>query len=240
MTVTLARSGVCEVVGDALVLLDTTTTVYTLPLSSVDHYCAESRTLTLSGSATAVLSDLHGHGLIERPAISRRTLMGSAGVVIGGGLAALSLPMAAAASSIVVTDNNGNGADTLPRLEASGDWKFASGVDGSEVDININLTDYIDDLDTESLESWTLTILGTPFVLGDDAGEPSFDGDVLVIELETHGVLSQLGSELCRTVAGGVLEFTDSHFTVEAVLTAGDITIHVTLEYRDRESDCRD
>ena len=102
MKINLSSHVVAQVVGDDLLLLDSTTQgVYSLALADVVDHSEGFQSLTVSKAAESVAASLCEQGLAtaESAGLSRRALVGSGSAVVGAGLLALSLPTAAAASS---------------------------------------------------------------------------------------------------------------------------------------------
>jgi len=100
--INLSSHVVAQVVGDELLLLDSTTQgVYSLALSDVVDHSEGFQSLTVSEAAEGVAASLCEQGLAtaETAGLSRRALVGTGSAVLGAGLLALSLPTAAAASS---------------------------------------------------------------------------------------------------------------------------------------------
>ena len=101
MKITLATHVIAEVVGEQLFVLHSSDKqVYSIPLNALTHYDPETKTLEGDLSVASVLQTLCDKGLAVTPGrVSRRVVVGSTGAMIGGVVAALSLPAHARASS---------------------------------------------------------------------------------------------------------------------------------------------
>jgi hypothetical protein len=118
MKISLSSHVVTEVVGDQLLVLDSTTqSVYSLALADVIDHSEDFQSLTVSEAAESIAAGLCEQGLATATSagVSRRALVGTGAAVVGAGLLTLSLPTAAAASSA------GGGSSSGFRLTRSSD-----------------------------------------------------------------------------------------------------------------------
>jgi hypothetical protein len=102
MKISLSSHVVTEVVGDQLLVLDSTTqSVYALALADVIDHSEDFQSLTVSEAAESIAAGFCERGLATATSagVSRRALVGTGAAVVGAGLLTLSLPTAAAASS---------------------------------------------------------------------------------------------------------------------------------------------
>jgi len=96
-----------ETVGDRIMLLDSTSgEVVTLPAEGVVTIDAERGIIAIDDRHTDTIAFFleRNLGAPRRPGIDRRSVITASGAIAGGGLVALSLPMAAAASSTVLEE----------------------------------------------------------------------------------------------------------------------------------------
>ena len=191
MKITLATHIVVEHVGNQVFLLDSVgKEVYCLPAEGITHYTSETKTLVVTPELVPEVTGLVDSGVATTTGlISRRTVVGSTGALIGGGLVAMSMPAAASSQSPGPGQNtNGGGPDDLGDFDffAFGTWEEAgwNAEDGFQVDVTIEFPDDLLDLlppadsdggfDWSEFNDWSIKLLGktyTPEDLGvEDAG----------------------------------------------------------------------
>lgn len=172
MKITLAAHTVVEHVGDHLLVLDSDRgVVYCLPRDGITHYTPETHTLVVTHELTPEAHALVDAGLATIPGtVSRRAVVGSTGVVVAGGLVAMSMPAVAASQSPGPNiGGGGNGGDPEGEENGSGDvlslglagaWVATDvGKNGTFTDLSFS-AGFLDDLFTGwgPVSTWTVTV----------------------------------------------------------------------------------
>lgn len=162
--------------------------MYSLPAEGEVEYIRDTKTVSVAPSLVSEAQKLVDAGVATFPGmVSRRTVVGSTGALVAGGLVAMSMPSAAMAASPVP---NGLGGGGEPEGILAGSWSPAGSDrddDGAVISIQIDFfveaNPQIDEVfDGQIKDGFILTVFGniSTFNGGFDdiefePGEPGFD-----------------------------------------------------------------
>ena len=217
MKITLATHIVVEQVGQQMFLLDSQNKqVYTLPTEGVAHYAPETQTMIVTPALVPEAQKLVDAGVATLPGmVSRRAVVGSTGVFIGGGLVAMSMPSLAAASS--------------GPTPFTGEWIFGSAqnaLEKLEFILLFSLEDVTPLQDADPTIPWTVQLFGRSFDVFFE--ESIYYGTGFFFDLagpEDVGVPGENFFDFWLAVSNAGPK---SAFV--ATVTAGDITVQILFE----------